>query len=164
METRESVLAQPRGQACRLPLGMLQAVAGVAVIADEVRELPLGAHWLDGRLVPEHRAVRTVVTHQHPRWLPSAHRLGEADACLLIAVVGLKDAQVGTEKCRGRITAHLHERRIDVYDRADWRCGIADHDAFGRTLDDATPGLRRPVVHVRLPGSSVSAGAALARA
>src|SRR5215813_13422057 len=109
---------------------MLHAVAGVAVIADEVRELSLAAHGLDGRLVPEHRAVRTVVTYQHPRRLPSAHRLGETGARLLVTVVALKDAQVGTEKCSGRIAAHLHERRVDEYDGAIDRGGIADHDAF----------------------------------
>jgi len=97
---------------------MLQAVAGVAVVADEVRELPLGAHRLDDRLVPEHRAVGTIVTHQHPRRLALAHRVGETDACVLIAVAGLKDAQVGPEECGGRIAAHLHEGCVDEHDRA----------------------------------------------
>src|SRR5215469_11312135 len=98
METCEAVFPQPRRQTRRLPLGMLQAVAGVAVIADEMGELSLGAHGVDRRLVPEHRAVGAVVTHQHPRRLPLAHRLGESGACVLIAVSALKDAQIGAEK------------------------------------------------------------------
>src|SRR5262245_59123460 len=142
---------------------MLHAVAGVAVIADEVRELPPAAHGLDGSLVPEHRAVRTVVAYQHPRRLPSTHRLGETGARLLVTVVTLKNAQVGTEKCGGRIAAHLHERRVDEHDRTVGGGGIADHDAFGRALDHAAPRVRRPLVHAPLPGSSVSAGAVLVR-
>src|SRR5215471_18755400 len=142
---------------------MLHAVAGVAVVADEVCELALAAHRLDGRLVPEHRAVRTVVAYQHPRRLPSTHRLGETGARLLVTVVTLKNAQVGTEKRGGRIAAHLHERRVHEHDRTVGGSGVADHDAFGRALDHAAPGIRRPVVHAPLPGSSVSAGAAVAR-
>ena len=49
-------------------LRALQPLACIAVVADEMRQLALAAaHRLHDALVPEQRAVRAVVAHQHAR-------------------------------------------------------------------------------------------------
>src|SRR6267378_1193309 len=98
------------------------------------------------------------------RILQGTDRDQEARTRLLVAVRALQDAQVGAQQRRRRIAAHVRERGVDEQYRAVAGRGIADHDAFGCVLNDAAPGLRRPVVHVSRPASSVRAGAAAARA
>src|SRR5215469_895425 len=129
-----------------------------------MRELPRGPHRMEDRLVPEHRAVGAVVAHQDARRLALAYGLGEPRARLLITIGSLQDTEVGAKERGGGVAAHLHERRVDKNYRTVGRGRIADHDALGCALDHTAPGLRRPVVHGWLPGSSVSTGGALVRA
>ncbi len=91
MQAGEPILAQPGRQArCGL-VGVLEAIARVAVIADEVSQLPAGlAHGLDDGLVPEQRAIRAVVTDQHPGGLALLERLAHPLASFLVAIVALQ--------------------------------------------------------------------------
>ena len=106
------------------------------------------AHRLDDDLVPEQGAIRAVVANQDPCLLAALDRFAHALARLLVPVVALQDAQVGSEEGGDWIAAHLREGGVGVDDRVIGRGRIADHDAFGGALDEGSPCLRRPVVHV----------------
>src|SRR5579862_371092 len=140
-QSGETVFAHPRGQAPGRAVRLLQAIARVAVIADEMGELPGGAYRLNDGFVPEHRAVRTVISQQHPGCLALADGLGEARPRFLVAVGALKDSQVVAEKRRGGVAAHLLEGGVHEDHRAVRRRRIANHDSLGRTVDQAPPGL-----------------------
>ena len=139
----EPVLPQPRGQSLRQALSVLQALAGVAVVADEVSDASRCiAHRLDDCLVPEQRAVRAIVADEHASRFASLDRLAHALTRLLVSVVALEDAQVGAQNRRDRIAAELRERAVGIDHRAVGSLRIANHDALGRPLDDGAPGCR----------------------
>ena len=143
MQSREPVLPQPRGQPLRRAFGVLQALAGVAVVADEVSDASrCVAHRLDDDLVPELRAVRSIVADEHACRVASLERLAHPLTRLLIPVVALQDAQVGAQNRRDRIAAQLREGAVGIDHRAVACLRVANHDALGRPFDDGAPRCR----------------------
>src|SRR5262249_38871792 len=114
----KAVLAQPWWQACARPLGIPQAIAGIAVIADVVSDFARRvAHRLDDSFIPEEGSIRSIVTDQNPGRLTLLERVLDALTCLLVPVGALQNAEVGSKKSTDRISAHLSEGGIGVYHR-----------------------------------------------
>src|SRR5882757_1402521 len=165
MQAGEAVLTQPWRQPPRHALRVIaQAVAGIAVITDEVSNFARRiANRLNDCFIPEQGAVRAIVPDQDPGGFALLHGFLDLLAGFLILIRSLQHAQVGPEKRGDWIPAHLCEGGIGINDRMIRYRRIAHDDAFRSTVHDTAPRLGGPVVHV-LPASRFNVGAAAQRA
>ncbi len=116
-----------------------QALSGITVMSREVRDASLGvAYRHHDHFIPEQGAVLAVIAQQHPAGVAAAQCLAEAMAAVLVAIVGLQQAEIASDEFRSRIAGQRLEGGVNINHRLLRILRIDERYPFRRGLDQAT--------------------------